>query len=235
MSRFELITPLWAKTAEGQRLPSKQQSQIKKFIQKEYPSYQVHSSIEQFLKKLMLVNDYEDIPETVRFSYKNLIDRNIDFNEVVDLVNLTAKLAANKFNKTPKEILFTGFGSKEITQSDQIKLVKAGFQGCVVSPRIHGFDAAAEAGSSWRKDPTYWCPIIVPDQKIIIPKSTPIEITLTYRQQQIADMISQKGLTNYQIAKRLGISESTVKMHIGIILKKYAVQHRTQLTIAMKG
>ena len=46
--------------------------------------------------------------------------------------------------------------------------------------------------------------------------------------------LSDKIATNYQIAKRLDISESTVKMHIGIVFKKYAVQDRSQLIFSLK-
>ena len=68
-------------------------------------------------------------------------------------------------------------------------------------------------------------------EKLITETHVPLEITLTFRQEQILTMIL-KGMTNYQIAKRLDLSESTVKMHIGLILKKYQVQHRTQLILS---
>lgn len=55
---------------------------------------------------------------------------------------------------------------------------------------------------------------------------------LTFRQQQIADLIVNRGLTNLQIAETLKITEGTVKLHTGILFKKVGVQTRTQLAAA---
>lgn len=52
---------------------------------------------------------------------------------------------------------------------------------------------------------------------------------LTCRQQQIATLIVDKGMSNKEIARILSISISTVKLHVGILLKKYKVTRRTQL------
>lgn len=57
------------------------------------------------------------------------------------------------------------------------------------------------------------------------------QIFLTPRQQQIAKLVSTRGLSNKMIARVLGISESTVKLHISSILKKYGVKSRTQLVV----
>jgi DNA-binding CsgD family transcriptional regulator len=53
-------------------------------------------------------------------------------------------------------------------------------------------------------------------------------ITLTKRQSEIFDWVL-KGASNKQIAKRLGLSEATIKLHMGAIFKKYGVQSRLQL------
>jgi len=57
------------------------------------------------------------------------------------------------------------------------------------------------------------------------------DIRLTPRQQQILLLISQRGASNKVIAKTLNITESTVKLHVGAILKKYGVRNRTQLAV----
>lgn len=61
------------------------------------------------------------------------------------------------------------------------------------------------------------------------------EIKLTVRQNQILEMIVNRGSSNKMIAKSLNIAESTVKLHMGIILKKFGVRNRTQLSIAGKN
>lgn len=62
-------------------------------------------------------------------------------------------------------------------------------------------------------------------------KSTDDKIKLTPRQLQIMDMICTKGASNKSIARILDISESTVKLHVGHIFKKYGVRNRTQLAV----
>ena len=57
-------------------------------------------------------------------------------------------------------------------------------------------------------------------------------ITLTFRQREIFDLVSRRGLSNKKIAQILNISESTVKVHISAILRSYKVRNRTQLALA---
>jgi DNA-binding NarL/FixJ family response regulator len=56
-------------------------------------------------------------------------------------------------------------------------------------------------------------------------------IVLTPRQKQIFELVSKRGASNKIIAKTLNITESTVKLHMGAILKKYNVKNRTQLAV----
>jgi DNA-binding NarL/FixJ family response regulator len=66
-------------------------------------------------------------------------------------------------------------------------------------------------------------------------ESVPGQIVLTDRQQQILDMISTKGFSNKAIAKVLRITESTVKLHVSAILKKYCLKNRVQLAVYARG
>lgn len=68
-------------------------------------------------------------------------------------------------------------------------------------------------------------------KKKIIKPSTTNKIVLTPRQAQIANLVSTRGASNKVIARILNISESTVKLHMGAILKKYGVKSRTQLVV----
>jgi len=56
-------------------------------------------------------------------------------------------------------------------------------------------------------------------------------IKLTPRQKQILMLIRTRGASNKSIAKTLKISESTVKLHLSAIFKKYGVRNRTQLAL----
>lgn len=59
-------------------------------------------------------------------------------------------------------------------------------------------------------------------------------ITLTPRQEQIMNLICSKGYSNKMIGKVLNLSESTIKLHISAILKKYRLKNRTQLALMLK-
>jgi len=54
--------------------------------------------------------------------------------------------------------------------------------------------------------------------------------TLTNRQSQVLDLIAQ-GKSNKQIAYDMGVSESTVKLHINALLRSLHVTNRTQAVI----
>lgn len=62
-------------------------------------------------------------------------------------------------------------------------------------------------------------------------KSVSNEIKLTPRQAQILKLICNRGAPNKTIARMMDISESTVKLHITAILKKFGVRNRTQLAL----
>ena len=54
--------------------------------------------------------------------------------------------------------------------------------------------------------------------------------TLTNRQSQVLDLIAQ-GKSNKQIAYDMGVSESTVKLHINALLRTLHVSNRTQAVV----
>lgn len=56
-------------------------------------------------------------------------------------------------------------------------------------------------------------------------------ITLTPRQKQVLELVTRQGASNKIIARTLCISESTVKLHMTSILKKYGARNRTQLAV----
>lgn len=60
------------------------------------------------------------------------------------------------------------------------------------------------------------------------------QIKMTARQHQIYNLVTNRAASNKIIAKTLGITESTVKLHMSSILKKYGVRTRTQLVLFSK-
>lgn len=230
-----LVTSKFLKPIAGHQVNSKHKKTVKEFTVRNNPNgYSVVPDIEGLLQKLNNVKSYNEIPEKITISYPDLISRGVDLKDTFDVIRLTARLSANKFNEKPKEILMTGLvGYKTLEVSDCKKLISAGFVGCTLSPMVYGIEAAEESAYCNKKDPYHWTPMAT-TEKAIIETHMPLDITLTFRQEQILKMVCEKGMTNYQIAKRLDISESTVKMHLGIVFKKYAVQDRSQLIFSLK-
>ena len=75
---------------------------------------------------------------------------------------------------------------------------------------------------------TYVPPVLINNPPInnLSTKSTGLK-TLTNRQSQVLDLIAQ-GKSNKQIAYDMGVSESTVKLHINALLRSLHVSNRTQ-------
>ena len=62
------------------------------------------------------------------------------------------------------------------------------------------------------------------------PPEEPTTDHLTAKEQQVLDLIGE-GLTNRQVAKRLGLAEKTVKNYVSALLAKLGVESRTQAAI----
>lgn len=58
--------------------------------------------------------------------------------------------------------------------------------------------------------------------------------SLTRREQEVARAIAEGG-SNKEIARRLGITERTVKLHVGAVLEKLGVRDRLQVALIVKG
>ena len=56
-------------------------------------------------------------------------------------------------------------------------------------------------------------------------------IKLTKRQAHVLTWV-QRGASNKQIAQRLGITESSIKAHVGALLRKYAAPNRQMLIVS---
>ncbi len=71
----------------------------------------------------------------------------------------------------------------------------------------------------------------VPAKPAAGPDSGLLDI-LTPRQRQVA-LLLKEGLSNRVIARRLGVSEATVKVHIRQIMSRLKISNRTQLALAI--
>jgi DNA-binding NarL/FixJ family response regulator len=67
--------------------------------------------------------------------------------------------------------------------------------------------------------------------KTLAQTENPVLQSLTPRERDIARLVAQ-GLKNKEIAERLFLSEGTVRNNIVIIMEKFGVDNRTQLSMA---
>jgi len=167
-------------------------------------------------------------PESICFNYREL-----KYSSAVEIVNMvrtmsklvgltyTIKISVEVGKNTPHETIKT--------------LQKSEIQGIIPRPADFGWEECVKgAEATWASIP-YWPRHIIDQLPGAKKKHEPLvkleKIRLTARQKQIFDMVVDRGSCNKIIARTLNISESTVKLHLGHIFKKYGVKSRTQLAV----
>jgi len=167
-------------------------------------------------------------PKTICFHVNEL--QHSSAVEIVNMVNTLVKLLNNKNDTT------VSVGIDSDTDYNLIKdLQKSNIFGIIPSTVSFGSEETIKGlQAQWHHIP-YWPKHIIeklPGYKQKKSSSIkPGEIKLTPRQQQILTLIKERGASNKVIAKTLNITESTVKLHVGIVLKKFGVKNRTQLAL----
>lgn len=153
-----------------------------------------------------------------------------------EMVSAIKTISISRFDKntTKVAILVSKPVSKEVIK----RYRDAGAHGII--PKVVGFsfqvslksyEELLNKGESWSLD--------------AIERATPRQskkqstdesgMELTERQSQVRKLLCELGLSNKAIARQLNISESTVKIHVGTILKRYGVRNRTQLALAVNN
>ncbi|MFZ3452876.1 response regulator [Arthrobacter sp. 7Tela_A1] len=94
--------------------------------------------------------------------------------------------------------------------------------GTVIAPEVAG--RLVDAFVAGRKDAAAASPPA---------KEQPPEAELTAREVEVLDCLAE-GLSNVRIARKLGISETTVKTHVSRVLAKLGVESRLQAALAAR-
>ena len=176
--------------------------------------------------------NYDNVPTLVSLDGNYLLNSDVSAKKIVTTVQTVLDINVLKFGGARRHRVSILVGEPlPITFAEELK--EAGAVSLIPKISVHGFDSCIDANQEFFKHGEVW-PSYLIDHNIKHKSSTNYNIALTQRQQQIADLIVRRGLSNKQIARHCGISESTVKLHIGIVLKKYGIQNRTQISIAMK-
>lgn len=154
--------------------------------------------------------------------------------ELVNMVDTFAKLVGIE-----KEISISLAVYKHTPHSLIKEAQKTRVIGIVPAHEEFGtFECVKGLQAQWNNIP-YW-PKHILDELLGVKKKKPESISstknvvLTPRQKQIFEIVTTRGCSNKQVAKLLNLSESTIKLHMSAIFKKYGVKNRTQLAVFSK-
>jgi DNA-binding NarL/FixJ family response regulator len=147
--------------------------------------------------------------------------------EFIDAINTTIKFIPN--TKTLKiAVLITPSTPLSVVRT----LQKSGIQGIVLDLNYYSVEEVATSVNALVNKIPFWPKHIIDSLPGNIKKKHSSEdMSLTTRQEEVFKLVTERGSSNKAIAKLLGISESTVKLHLSKIFKKYGVRSRTQLAI----
>jgi len=118
------------------------------------------------------------------------------------------------------------------TSSDYVeRVIGAGAKGYV---QLTASESEIRMAVDMVRDGSVWAPRRVLsrllDSRRTAPKSPATPLRFTARERQVLNLL-REGHPNREIARALGIDESTVKAHIGRLMRKVGVNNRTALTV----
>ncbi|GAA1860053.1 response regulator transcription factor [Paeniglutamicibacter psychrophenolicus] len=149
----------------------------------------------------------------------------------MDGVEATRKIfedTTGRFGRLPKVIMLTTFDWDEHAAT----AVRHGASGfllkdstpefvCEAIRAVHGGNAVIAPQS---------LAALLRDEPLPVPEVPVPYLELTEREREVFNAVAL-GLTNQEISGRLFLSESTVKTHIGAILRKLALRDRVQIVV----
>lgn len=191
--------------------------------------------IDSMSRKVYICKSWSDLPEHLKKQPKSICfsHTELEYSSAMEIVNMVQTLS--KLVGLAEEIkIAVGVGAD--LSYDQIKLLqKSGVHGIIPRSCDFGWDECEKgAAALWAGIP-YWPKHIVDRLPGARPKKAVTgklpDIRLTARQEQILRLVVERGVSNKIIARTLNIGESTVKLHLGNIFRKYGVKNRTQLAL----
>lgn len=208
------------------------------YFHEDNATYITPQMVEQFKKSILstdmlfcatwdeLDEAFAKNPHQIVFHIGMLNRLNVTISEIVSMLETRIKLAGLEI---PMGVAI----DPDTTLAQLKELKQAGISVIVPSACHWGVEETVTALKSLR-DRQVYCPAHIvkqlPGNKSKV-KDRTNEIKLTLRQEQVLDLIKSRGASNKIIAKMLKISESTVKLHITAVLKKFGAKNRTQLAL----
>lgn len=162
-----------------------------------------------------------------------ITDHNLSITEWVNMMSATCTLMHFVTPLTMRVVIKKSTSGSIIRQ-----LKKTAISGILLDVDEFDIDAITFAMDQTLAKIPHWPKHIIdnlPGNKKTVPYFTnKTTITLTPRQQQVLELICNRGLSNRQIGDMLSISEHTVKIHVSGIMRAYGVKTRTQLAVLVK-
>ena len=227
------------------RLPVEEKKPISVYFRKGWREYfqQFGNNEPQLRSKLeknpdlpwetKMCGDWDELSDTLKLNPHQIIfhvsmvtNSSITVVEFVNMIKTLKKVTVG--NSIPIAIAIESDTPLSMIKDFQ----KAGIYGLVPSASTFGINETHKGIEALFNRIPYWPKHILdqlPGNKKKI--TTSDNVDLTPRQTDVLKLIKERGASNKAIARTLGISESTVKLHITEIFKKYGVRNRTQLAV----
>lgn len=181
--------------------------------------------------KIDICEDWDQLDQAMKKSPEVLVlhitmmhHLDITITELMSMIETRMKLAGLKI---PVAVII----EPNTTLRTVKDLQQAGVFGILPSIAGWGQSESAAAMRMLRDREAYWSRHIINQLPGNVVKKSKSGIHLSPRQIEIANLIRERGLSNKQIARALNISENTVKMHVGNIMRAHGVRSRTQLAV----
>lgn len=163
-------------------------------------------------------------PEVLVFHISMMHHLDITLVELMNMIDIRTKLAGLKI---PVAVVIEPDTALRIVKD----LQQSGVFGILPSIAGWGESESLRALQMLQQNTPYWPRHIISQLPGNVIKKAKPGIHLSPRQHEIANLIRERGLSNKQIARALNISENTVKMHVGNIMRAHGVRSRTQLAV----
>lgn len=200
--------------------------------------------------KILIVDDHP----LVRKGIASILSFEQDFDEILEASNIEEAMDLILTEEPVLAIVDLNLGNDdglEIVSNSRNKGVKTKFVILTSSVRKDDFTRAMEIGvngyilkEAFAEDILYAIRVVLRGKQFIDPEVIRYQTAASREMNGLEDLTPResdvlmelgKGLSNYEIAKELFISENTVKKHVSNILSKLELSHRTQAALLVSN
>ena len=198
--------------------------------------YKMFDSVEQCIAEIFSLKDYQDLPRSINIDYIHFQGKEVPLEEIISALRTAVALTSSRLGYGYQTVKINFRIAQPISKSFSEYLESIGVDNLTPTPSHWGTDVWKSAVDRIVLSEKVWPKFLIEGNEalnICHIESTQISFKLTPRQEEIVRLIAARGLSNKQVARQLGISESAIKLHVGLVLKKYGLRNRTQLARAL--